>query len=68
MMLRSLDAGESHGKGVVTIIEGLPYGIVVSEADIARELQEQLASQLDRIHAMHIEMADTKAKKPNRRK
>ena len=41
MMLRFLDAGESHGKGVVTIIEGIPYGIMVSEADIARELKRR---------------------------
>ena len=37
-MLRFLDAGESHGKGIASIIEGLPRGIPVSAAAIADEL------------------------------
>lgn len=37
-MLRFLDAGESHGKGMVTIVEGLPYGIPLSAEEIEREL------------------------------
>lgn len=37
-MLRFLTAGESHGPGLVTIVEGLPQGIEVTEADIATEL------------------------------
>lgn len=37
-MLRFLDAGESHGPGVVTIVEGLPYGVPVSVQGIEGEL------------------------------
>ena len=37
-MLRFLDAGESHGKGLVTVIEGLPYGVPLRSLDIEKEL------------------------------
>lgn len=37
-MLRFLTAGESHGRGLVTIVEGLPKGLPVSVADFATEL------------------------------
>ncbi|MDH3469780.1 MAG: chorismate synthase [Acidimicrobiia bacterium] len=37
-MLRFLTAGESHGPGVVAIVEGLPKGIKVSSDGIAAEL------------------------------
>lgn len=37
-MLRFLTAGESHGPGLVTIVEGLPKGLEVSLEDFAREL------------------------------
>src|SRR5690242_867765 len=37
-MLRLLTAGESHGKGLVTILEGLPAGVPVSSKAIADEL------------------------------
>jgi chorismate synthase len=37
-MLRFLTAGESHGPGLVTIVEGLPSGIPVSSEGIASEL------------------------------
>lgn len=37
-MLRFLTAGESHGKGLVVIIEGLPAGLVVTAEDIGAEL------------------------------
>ncbi len=40
-MLRFLDAGESHGKGIVTIVEGLPHGVMLSEADIENELSRR---------------------------
>jgi chorismate synthase len=40
-MLRFLDAGESHGKGIITIIEGLPLGIPVSTAEIDLELKRR---------------------------
>ena len=37
-MLRFLTAGESHGQGLVVIVEGLPAGLQVTEADIQFEL------------------------------
>ena len=35
---RFLTAGESHGKGLTMVIEGLPAGLPLSEADIATDL------------------------------
>ncbi len=40
-MLRFLTAGESHGKGLVAIIEGLPAGLGLSEDDINRDLERR---------------------------
>lgn len=37
-MLRFLTAGESHGPGLVAIVEGIPKGLEVSVADLAAEL------------------------------
>lgn len=37
-MLRFLTAGESHGKGLVTIVEGMPAGLNLSEEYITRDL------------------------------
>jgi chorismate synthase len=37
-MLRFLTAGESHGPGLVTIVEGLPAGIEVTAEGLAAEL------------------------------
>jgi chorismate synthase len=37
-MLRYLTAGESHGQALVVIVEGLPAGLAVLEADIQNEL------------------------------
>ncbi|MCQ3804462.1 MAG: chorismate synthase [bacterium] len=37
-MLRFLTAGESHGPGLVTIVEGLPAGLEFSADDMAGEL------------------------------
>lgn len=37
-MLRFLTAGESHGPGLVTIVEGLPKGIDVDVSDLGLEL------------------------------
>jgi len=37
-MLRYLTAGESHGKGLVVIVEGLPAGLPVTVEDIQGEL------------------------------
>ena len=34
-MLRFLTAGESHGKGITSIIEGIPAGLPVTEELIA---------------------------------
>ncbi|MDA8074398.1 MAG: chorismate synthase [Actinomycetota bacterium] len=40
-MLRFLTAGESHGKALVVVIEGLPAGLRVTVEDIAAELQRR---------------------------
>ncbi|MGO9559097.1 MAG: chorismate synthase [Acidimicrobiales bacterium] len=37
-MLRYLTAGESHGKGLVVIVEGLPAGLRITEAQVQGEL------------------------------
>ena len=37
-VLRWLTAGESHGPALVAILEGVPAGVEVTSADIAREL------------------------------
>ena len=37
-MLRFLTAGESHGKALVVVIEGLPAGLPVLEEDLRTEL------------------------------
>jgi chorismate synthase len=37
-MLRYLTAGESHGKSLSTILEGIPAGLKLSESDINKEL------------------------------
>lgn len=37
-MLRFLTAGESHGRGLVVIVEGLPAGLPVTVEDIQQEL------------------------------
>ncbi|HLI72717.1 MAG TPA: chorismate synthase, partial [Acidimicrobiales bacterium] len=37
-MLRFLTAGESHGKALVVIVEGLPAGLSVTTGEIAAEL------------------------------
>lgn len=37
-MLRFLTAGESHGRGLVVVVEGLPAGLPVTEEAIAGEL------------------------------
>jgi chorismate synthase len=40
-MLRVLTAGESHGKGLVALIEGMPAGVPVSAKEIAHELERR---------------------------
>ena len=37
-MIRFLTAGESHGPGLVTIVEGLPRGLAVSAEGVSAEL------------------------------
>ena len=37
-MLRYLTAGESHGRALVAVLEGMPSGVPLTSADIAREL------------------------------
>ena len=37
-MLRFLTAGESHGKALVVIVEGMPAGLPVEASDVAHEL------------------------------
>ena len=40
-MLRFYTAGESHGKGLTGIIEAIPSGLALCEADIDRELKRR---------------------------
>ena len=40
-MLRLLTAGESHGKGLVAVLEGLPAGVPVSPEGLASELSRR---------------------------
>jgi chorismate synthase len=37
-MLRYLTAGESHGRALVAVLEGLPAGVPLTSAEIAGEL------------------------------
>lgn len=37
-MLRFLDAGESHGRGIVSILEGMPYGVPLRAEMVENEL------------------------------
>jgi chorismate synthase len=43
MPLRFLTAGESHGPGLTTIVEGLPAGVLVVKAAIDRDLKRRMA-------------------------
>lgn len=40
-MLRFLTAGESHGKGELAILEGMPAGLSLSQLDIQNELEKR---------------------------
>jgi len=53
-MLRCLTAGESHGKGIVAILEGFPAGLKVEEATINKELKRR-QSGFGRGRRMRIE-------------
>src|SRR2546427_8209505 len=37
-MLRYLNGGESHGKGLIAILEGMPSGVPLTADDINRDL------------------------------
>jgi len=39
--LRFLTAGESHGEGLVAIVEGMPSGVPLQEADVDRDLKRR---------------------------
>lgn len=40
-MLRYLSAGESHGKGIVAVLEGMPAGLKIEEEVINKELKRR---------------------------
>jgi chorismate synthase len=42
-MFRFLTAGESHGRGLVTIVEGIPAGLPLDEEYIAHDLKRRQA-------------------------
>jgi chorismate synthase len=42
-MLRWLTAGESHGRALVAICEGMPAGVQISTADVAAALARRRA-------------------------
>ncbi len=42
-MLRFLTSGESHGKGLIGIVEGIPSGLSLSSEDIDKELKRRQA-------------------------
>ncbi|HEX77861.1 MAG TPA: chorismate synthase [Dehalococcoidia bacterium] len=52
--MRFLTAGESHGKGLVVIIEGMVAGLPLTEDNIARDLERRQAGY-GRGPRMHIE-------------
>ncbi len=53
-MLRFLTAGESHGKGIIAILEGLPAGLKLDADFINRELKRR-QSGFGRGKRMHLE-------------
>jgi len=53
-MLRFLTAGESHGPGLVAILEGLPAGLKITAAEINKELARRQLGY-GRGGRMHIE-------------
>ena len=40
-MIRFLTAGESHGQGLVVLLEGMPAGLEISEAYIGIEMSRR---------------------------
>ena len=53
-MLRFLTAGESHGKGLVVVLEGMPAGLAIDVDAIALDLQRRQHGH-GRGHRMAIE-------------
>ena len=45
MALRFLTAGESHGKALTAIVEGIPAGLALSEDYVARDLRRRQGGQ-----------------------
>ena len=43
MTLRFTTAGESHGRGLVAVLEGVPAGLAVSAAPVNAELKRRMA-------------------------
>lgn len=41
--MKYLTAGESHGKGLMAILEGVPAGLAVSREDIARDMARRMS-------------------------
>ena len=46
-MFRFLTAGESHGPGLVAVVEGLPAGLPVDREGISAELARRQADVVD---------------------
>jgi len=42
--MRLLTAGESHGPGVIAVLDGVPAGLAVSSADIDVDLRRRITS------------------------
>ncbi len=41
-MIRFTTAGESHGKGLVAILEGIPAGLPLVKEDVNRDLRRRM--------------------------
>ena len=41
-MIRFTTAGESHGKGLVAILEGIPAGLLLVKEDVNRDLRRRM--------------------------
>ena len=61
-MLRFLTAGESHGPALVVIVEGMPAGVPLAEADLSPDLaRRQLGYGRGRRMAIERDRAEIKA-------
>ena len=66
-MLRYLTAGESHGQGLVVIVEGLPAGLAVTVEDIQAELaRRRLGYGTGAAAALRGRRADPDRRRPPR--